>query len=193
MDRPSRAEAVKAVKILLSYVCDDPTRAGIQETPERVVKAFEDDWCAGYKQSAETILKTFEDGGEHYKGILFIGSIALTSLCEHHVSPIIGVAHFGYIPDNKIVGLSKIPRLIDMFAKRLQVQERLSSEIVDTFMKYVECQGCGLVIKARHMCMESRGIRAHGIETTTSDMRGNFLTDESLKAEFMSLVRDERK
>jgi GTP cyclohydrolase I len=193
MIRPSRDEAKQAVKTLLAYVCDDPNRPGLEDTPERVIKGYEQDWCAGYQQDPAEILKQFEDGAEYYSGIVFEGSIPLTSLCEHHLCSIFGYAHFGYIPDKRIVGLSKIPRLINVFAKRLMVQERMSSLIVDSFMQHVPCKGCGLVLRLRHMCMESRGVRLHNSVTTTSDLRGIFLNDEGTKAEFLGLVRNEGK
>lgn len=188
-----REDAKSAIRTLLNYICDDPNRPGLEETPERVIKAFEQDWCSGYKQDPKDIFKHFEDGGETYSGILFEGSIPVTSLCEHHLAPFFGYAHFAYIPDKRIIGLSKIPRLINMFSKRLQVQERLSSQIVDTFMEYLPCKGCGLVLRLRHMCMESRGIKLHNSVTTTSDLRGIFMTDEGTKAEFLGMVRNEGK
>lgn len=188
-----RHDAVKAVETILSYIGEDPDRPGLRETPERFIKAFEKDWCQGYKQDPAEILKVFEDGAEDYQGILFLGSIPVTSLCEHHLASIIGVAHFGYIPDMRIVGLSKIPRLIDVFAKRLQVQERMSAQIVEAFMTHVKCKGCGVVLKLRHLCMESRGIRIPNTVTTTSELRGIFAEDSRTQAEFLSLVRDEGK
>ena len=190
--KPTRTAALEAVRTILSYVGEDPNRPGLLETPERVIKAYEEDWCRGYKQDPRDVLKVFEDGGEQYGGILFQGSIPVTSMCEHHQAAIIGVAHFGYIPDKRIVGLSKIPRLIDVFAKRLQVQERLTSQIVDAFMEHVQCRGCGLVLKLRHLCMESRGVRLPNIMTTTSELRGIFFEEERVQSEFLALVRNER-
>lgn len=191
--KPTRTAALEAVRTILSYVGEDPNRPGLLETPERVIKAYEEDWCRGYKQDPAEILKAFEDGGEKYDGMLFIGGIPVTSNCEHHICGIIGEAHFGYLPDKRIVGLSKIPRLIDVFAKRLQVQERLTSQVVDAFVEHVQCHGCGLTMKLRHLCMESRGVRLSNTITTTTTLRGIFLTDPDVKAEFLSRVRDEKK
>jgi GTP cyclohydrolase I len=150
--KPTRDQALHAVRTLLSYAGDNPDRQGLLETPERVVKAFDDDWFSGYRDEPEAVLKTFEDGGDKYDGIVFQGSIPVTTFCEHHMASILGVAHFGYIPDGKVVGLSKMSRLIGVFARRLQVQERLTLQIVDSFMNYTGCRGCGLVLKMRHMC-----------------------------------------
>ena len=192
VDRPSRTQALAAVRTILSYVGEDPDREGLAGTPARVVRAFEEDWCAGYVQDPAEVLKVFEDGGEKYTGLLFQGSIPVTTLCEHHICGVFGEAHFAYIANGRVVGLSKIWRLIDVFSKRLQVQERMSSQIVDAFMEHVECQGCGLVLRLRHLCMEGRGIRMPGIVTTTTDLRGIFLSEDAVKAEFLDLVGKER-
>lgn len=186
----TRTEAFEAVALLLEYIDNRPGREGLRETPRRVVEAF-DEWFEGYGQDPADIVKSFEDGGENYTGILFQGSIPVYSFCEHHMAPFFGVAHFAYIPDGRIVGLSKIPRLINVFARRLQVQERLTRQVVDAFSEHVQCRGCGLVMQFRHMCMESRGIRQHRTVTTTSDLRGIFLEKAHVKDEFMALVRME--
>jgi GTP cyclohydrolase I len=189
--KPSRDAALLAVRTLLAYAGENPDRPGLQETPDRVVKAIEQDWAAGYNQDPAEVLKVFEDGGEDYTGILFQGSIPATTNCEHHMCAVIGVAHFAYIPDGRIVGLSKIPRLIGVFAQRYQVQERLTRQIVDSFMEHVQPLGCGLVMQLRHLCMEGRGVRLPNTVTTTSDMRGIFIEKPHVKEEFMNLVRME--
>lgn len=188
--KPSRDQALHAVRTLLRYAGENPDRPGLVDTPDRFVRAWEDEWTEGYDILPSTVLKTFEDG-EPYDGILFQGSIAIQSTCEHHLASIHGLAHFAYIPKGKVVGLSKIPRLISVFARRLQVQERLTRQIVDAFMENVECAGCALVLNLRHQCMESRGIRLPGTVTTTSQLRGIFLQDPATQQEFMSLVRME--
>lgn len=176
---------------LLKHIGDDPGRQGLIETPGRFMRAL-DEWFAGYKQDPAEVLKCFEDGGEGYTGILF-QSVPVYSHCEHHVAPMFGVAHFAYIPDGRIVGLSKIPRLIDVFARRLQVQERLTRQVVDAFTEHVRPAGCGVVLELRHMCMESRGIRLPGTTTVTSDLRGIFLERPHVKEEFMRLIDRARK
>ena len=188
---PSMGEGVLAVRTLLEYTGDDTTRQGLRETPERVMRAFRE-WFSGYEADPAEVLKVFDDGGEGYTGVLFQGSIPFYSTCEHHLATFHGFAHFAYIPDGRVVGLSKIPRLINVFARRLQVQERLTRQVVDAFMDNVDCRGCGIVVQARHMCMESRGIRIPGTVTTTSDLRGIFLEDPAVKAEFLDLVKNEQ-
>lgn len=189
--KPTRDQALHAVTTLLRYAGEDPQRPGLLETPDRVVKAFDNDWFTGYRMDPGEVLKSFDEEGGNYDGIVFQGSLPVTSLCEHHMAQIFGVAHFGYIPSGRVVGLSKIMRLINVFARRLQVQERLSSQIVDAFMEYVPCKGCGIVMELRHMCMESRGIRVPNTTTRSSQLRGIFLEDHSTQQEFMSLVRME--
>lgn len=191
MSTPLRKKIAAAVSDILDCVDPDPSREGLVETPRRVASAYLEEWCGGYLRDPREVLKVFNDGGEDYTGILFQGSIPVYSLCEHHLAAIFGVAHFAYIPDGCIVGLSKIPRLIDVFAKRLQVQERMTRQIVDAFHEIVRPRGCGLVMELRHLCMESRGVRLPGTITRTSDLRGIFLQDPSSQQEFMDLVRME--
>lgn len=191
--KPTRDQAVQAVKTLLAYAGEDPDRPGLVETPDRVVSAYEEAWFAGYVQKPEEVLKAFEDGAEGYDGILYQGNIPVESLCEHHLATFVGVAHFGYIPNGKVVGLSKIARLIRVFSQRLQIQERLTIQVTRSFMDHVQCAGVGLVLECRHMCMESRGIRIHGSTTRTSHLLGIFRDDPATQAEFMSLVNREAR
>lgn len=184
--------SVTAVENILSYLGENVSRPGLRETPERFTKAL-GEWFSGYGQDPATVLKCFEDGAEGYEGILFQGSIPVYSFCEHHIAPFFGFAHFAYIPAGRIVGLSKIPRLIDIFSRRLQVQERLTAQIVDAFSEHVRPMGCGLVLQMRHFCMESRGIRLPGTVTTTSDLRGIFFGRPHVKEEFMRLVQFEQR
>lgn len=176
-----------AVTRLLQYVGEDPERGGLLETPTRVAKAW-DHWCSGYKQSIPDLLKMFEDGAEVYNEMIVETEIPFYSHCEHHLAPFFGTVAFAYVPNKKIVGLSKMSRLVDAFAHRLQVQERITTQIVDAFMEHVQPKGAACIVRARHLCMESRGIRKQGVHTTTSALRGCFL-DASVRAEFLQLVK----
>lgn len=173
---------------LLQYVGEDPTRGGLLETPARVAKAWKE-WCGGYGEDPATILKTFEDGAEGVDEMVVLKNIPFYTHCEHHMAPFFGTATIGYLPNNKIVGLSKMSRLLDIYAKRLQVQERLGCQIADAIMQHLDALGCGVVINARHLCMESRGIKKQGSETTTSALRGLFKDDAAVRSEFLQLAR----
>lgn len=173
---------------LLQYIGEDPTREGLIETPKRFLKAWKH-WARGYSQDPSDVLKVFEDGAEGCSEMILVNSIPIFSHCEHHIAPIIGTAWVGYIPNGKIVGLSKIPRLVDIFARRLQVQERLTNQIADSLMEHLQPKGVAVFIEARHLCMESRGIEKVGAATTTSALRGAFMDEPATRAEFFSLVR----
>lgn len=185
--RPTKMDARQAVQTLLKYIDPIPERAGIAETPDRVVKAYSE-WFAGYAQNPVELLKTFEDGAEKVDEMVLVGPIPFYSHCEHHMAPFFGDAWVGYIPDGKIIGLSKFARLVDCFAKRLQVQERIGVQIADALMDNLQPKGVGVVLKARHMCMESRGVCKAGASTTTSALRG-VIKDAAPRAEFMAFVR----
>lgn len=172
---------------LLQILGEDPTREGLLETPARVIKAWKY-WTKGYKEDPEKILKVFDDGAEHYDELVIEHHIPAYSVCEHHLAAITGVAHIGYIPNGRIVGLSKLNRLVDCFGRRLQVQERWTTQIADALEKHLRPKGVAVVIEARHFCVESRGIRHQGALTTTSAMRGVMLTNPAARAEFMRLV-----
>lgn len=161
-------------------------REGLQETPARVAKAFAH-WFGGYELNAEDILKTFEDGAEGCDSMVAVVDIPFYSKCEHHMADIFGVATVAYIPNGRIVGLSKLSRLVDMYARRLQVQERLTNQIADALVKHLEPIGVGVTIKARHMCMESRGICQQGHHTVTTALRGAIKEQPETRAEFMQL------
>ena len=173
---------------LLTSVGEDVSREGLKETPKRVAKAWEF-WCSGYNKNAEDILKVFEDGGETYDQMVTVKDIPIYSHCEHHLAPIFGTATISYIPNGRIVGLSKLSRLADMYARRLQVQERLTDQIADALHKHLQPKGVGVVIKARHLCMESRGICQQGHITITTSLRGAILNEPETRAEFLSLAR----
>lgn len=173
---------------LLQYIGEDPTRGGLAETPKRFLKAWKF-WSKGYEQNPKDILKVFKDGAEKCDEMVIVRDIPVYSHCEHHLAPFFGTAHVGYIPDGSIVGLSKLSRLVDIFAQRLQVQERLTNQVVDALMEELKPLGAAVVIECRHLCMESRGIQRQGSSTITSAMRGVFKEDPKARSEFMSFIK----
>ncbi|CAB4169025.1 FolE GTP cyclohydrolase I [uncultured Caudovirales phage] len=173
---------------LLQYVGEDPTRGGLLETPKRVAKAWKE-WCSGYEQNAADILKVFEDGAETYDQMVTVKDIPFYSHCEHHLAPFFGTCTISYIPNGRIVGLSKLSRIVSMYAKRLQVQERLTSQIADCLFEHLQPLGVGVSIKARHLCMESRGTCQQGHHTVTTALKGILSTDSDAKAEFLQQVK----
>lgn len=173
---------------LLQYIGEDPTRGGLEETPKRVAKAWKE-WCSGYDMDPASVLKTFEDGAEGVDEMVVVKDIPFYTHCEHHMAPFFGTATIAYLPNKKIVGLSKLSRLLDIYARRLQVQERLGCQIADALMEHLGALGCGVVITARHLCMESRGIKKQGSTTTTSALRGLFKDDPAVRNEFLQLAR----
>lgn len=173
-------------KQLLQSV-EDPDREGLRETPRRFMEAFRF-WTSGYGEEPARILKSFGDGADGYDQMVFVSDIPFYSLCEHHLAPFFGVAHVAYIPRHRIVGLSKIPRLVDCYARRLQVQERLCNQVADALHTHLSPVGVGVVMQARHLCMESRGVQKPGTITTTSALRGAIKDEPETRAEFMSLV-----
>jgi len=184
---PSRAEAEEAVRTLIRWAGDDPSREGLQDTPKRVTKAF-GEWFSGYEVDPEAILaRTFEEV-EGYDDIVLLKNIRLESYCEHHMAPIIGTAHVGYLPKGKVVGISKLARLVDAYAKRLQVQEKLTAQIADTLTDVLEPQGVAVMITAEHQCMSTRGVHKHGVDTVTTRFTGVFRDDPKMEDRFMRLV-----
>jgi GTP cyclohydrolase I len=181
-------KGLSTIRQLLTLIGEDPAREGLQETPARVVKAWEV-WAGGYGLSPKDVLKEFKDGAEGYDEMVFQGAIPFYSHCEHHLAPFFGYAHVAYIPKGKIVGLSKLARLVDIFARRLQVQERMGKQIADALTECLEPLGAAVVLQARHMCMESRGVKITGTVTVTSALRGNFKDQPEVRAEFISLVQ----
>ncbi|MES2898956.1 MAG: GTP cyclohydrolase I FolE [Pseudomonadota bacterium] len=173
---------------LIRSVGEDPDRSGLLDTPRRVQKAWQD-WTCGYGQDPAEILKVFEDGAEEYNELIVVRNIPVYSHCEHHMAPFFGKATIGYLPDGKIVGLSKLTRLVDCFARRLQVQERLTTQIANALMEHLQPKAVGVVVSCRHMCMESRGIRSVGEETVTSAMLGELQPNLALRTEFLALAR----
>jgi GTP cyclohydrolase I len=185
-ERPTFARAM--IPDLLRHLGEDPDRMGLRETPARVLRAWEF-MCSGYKVDVNGVIKLFEDGAEACDEMVFQGDIPVWSTCEHHMLPFFGVAHVAYIPRGKILGLSKFSRLIEVFARRLQVQERLTVQIADALDCHLSPLGCGVVLKCRHTCMEARGIQKAGSATTTTALRGNFRADPTVRAEFLACVR----
>lgn len=177
---------------LLQFIGEDPTREGLRETPARVIKAWKF-WTKGYTEDPSAILKTFVDGSEGVEEMVVVRDIPFFSNCEHHMAPFFGTATVAYLPDKRIVGLSKINRLVEAFARRLQVQERLTCNIADALMEHLTPLGCGVVIKARHMCVESRGVQHRQCVTLTSALRGIFKTDPTVRSEFLELAKDGRE
>lgn len=174
---------------LLTSLGENPDRPGLHETPARVAKAWKH-WTSGYGQDPVEVLKAFEDGAEEYNELIVVRGIPVYSHCEHHLAPFFGKATVGYLPNGKIVGLSKLTRLVDIFSKRLQVQERMTMQIANALMEVLEPKAVGVVVKCRHMCMESRGIRAIGEETITSTLLGELQPNLALRTEFLALARD---
>ena len=175
------------VSRMLEVCChEDPTREGLQETPARVVKAWQH-WTKGYAEDPATILKTFEDGAEDYDEMIVVSGLPVWSTCEHHTAPFFGEAHIGYVPKKRIVGLSKFGRLVDCFARRLQVQERLTMQIANAIQEHLKPKGVGVILRCRHLCMESRGIQSSGTITITSALLGGMKTDEQARNEFLAL------
>ena len=184
---PSREEAMRAVKTLIAWAGDDPEREGLIETPKRVIKAYEE-FFEGYKiDPIEILSKTFEEV-EGYDEMVLIKNIRLESHCEHHIVPILGIAHVAYMPKNRVVGISKIARLVDIFAKRLQIQETLTSQIAVTLQNVLDPLGVAVLIDASHQCMTTRGVHKSTTSTVTSRMLGLFRTDARTRMEFMNFI-----
>jgi len=186
-NKPSKEEALAAVRTLISWAGDDPDREGLIETPDRVVRSY-NEFFSGYEADAEAVLgKTFEDV-EGYDEVVIVRNIRVESHCEHHMVPIVGVAHVGYIPNNKVVGISKLARVVDIFGKRLQTQETMTALIADTINKVLQPKGVAVVIDANHECMSTRGIHKTESSTITSRMLGSFRDNIETRAEFMTLI-----
>ncbi len=186
--KPSRAEAENAVRTLLRWAGDDPDREGLVGTPDRVVRAYEE-FFAGYDQDPVDMLnRTFEET-DGYDEMVVLKDIRLESHCEHHMVPIIGKAHVAYLPDRRVVGISKLARVVEVFAKRLQIQEKLTSQIANSIDEVLQPKGVAVVIEAAHQCMTTRGVHKPGVTMVTSRMLGVFRSDAATRREFMALIR----
>ena len=185
--RPTREEAEQAVRVLLRWAGDDPEREGLLDTPKRVARAYEE-YFRGYHQDPYAILRrTFEETNG-YDEMVVLRDIDFRSHCEHHVAPIVGRAHIGYLPNNRVVGISKLARVVDVYARRLQIQEKLTAEIADAIETVLQPRGVGVVIEAAHHCMTPRGVSKEGVLMVTSRMLGSFRSDPKTRREFLSMI-----
>ncbi|MBM3492614.1 MAG: GTP cyclohydrolase I FolE [Alphaproteobacteria bacterium] len=185
--RPRREQAEEAVKTLLRWAGDDPDREGLLGTPGRVVRAYEE-FFAGYNSDPVEILqRTFEEV-DGYDEMVVLRDIRFESHCEHHLAPIIGVAHVGYLPDRRVVGISKLARVVEIYAKRLQIQEKMTAQIANTIAEVMQPLGVGVVIEAVHHCMTTRGVHKPGVDMVTSRMLGEFRDNEATRREFLNMI-----
>jgi GTP cyclohydrolase IA len=185
--RPSRDEAEAAVRTLIRWAGDDPTREGLIDTPSRVVKSYEE-FFAGYGEDPKDVLsRTFEEV-EGYDEVIALTGIRFESHCEHHMVPIIGQAHVAYLPDRRVVGISKLARLVEVFGKRLQIQEKMTVQVADALYEVLQPRGVAVVIEAAHECMTTRGVHKPGVAMVTSRMLGAFRDDAMTRREFFDLI-----
>lgn len=186
-ERPTREEAENAIRTLIRWAGDDPTREGLIETPARVVRSYEE-FFAGYHEDPEQILaRTFSEV-EGYDEMIVLTDIRFESHCEHHMVPIIGKAHIAYLPDHRVVGISKLARLVEVYAKRLQIQEKMTAQIADTLNDILQPKGVAVVIEAAHQCMTTRGVHKPGVAMVTSRMLGMFRENISTRQEFLTMI-----
>ncbi|MBC7991567.1 MAG: GTP cyclohydrolase I FolE [Luteimonas sp.] len=187
----TREQAEDAVRVLLRWSGDDPAREGLLDTPKRVVKAYRD-WFSGYDTDPrEYLARTFEEVAG-YDEMIVLRDISFESHCEHHMAPIIGKAHVGYLPDGKVVGISKLARVVETYARRLQVQEKMTAQIARCIEDVLQPRGVGVVIEATHECMTTRGIHKRGVSMVTSKMVGGFRDDPRTRSEFLRFIRNDR-
>ncbi len=185
--RPTRAEAEGALRTLLLWAGDNPDREGLRDTPGCVVRAYED-WFSGYRiDPEEFLLRTFEEV-EGYDDMIVLRDIRFESHCEHHLAPIIGRAHVGYLPTHKVVGISKLARVVETYARRLQVQEKMNAQIAHCIQKVLEPKGVAVVIESAHQCMTTRGVHKEGVTMVTSTMLGEFRSNPLTRREFLSVI-----
>jgi GTP cyclohydrolase IA len=186
--RPSQEEAEEAVRTLLAWAGDNPTREGLVDTPRRVIKAYKE-YFAGYTQDpADVLARTFEEV-EGYKDMVLLKDIAFSSHCEHHMAPFYGRAHVAYLPNGGVVGISKIARVVELFSRRLQIQEAMTMQIANAIDENLAARGVAVMIEAVHTCMASRGVQKHGVTTLTTQFTGEFKTNPVLQARYMEQVR----
>src|SRR6185437_13358907 len=188
LDKPSRAETENAVRTLIRWAGDDPDREGLVATPARVVRAYED-WFSGYDEDPTEMLKrTFEEISG-YDEMVLLRDIAFESHCEHHLAPIIGRVHIGYLPRKRVVGISKLARLVDVYAKRMQVQEKMTAEIASCLSSVLKPAGVAVVVEGAHQCMTTRGVHKSDVTMVTSRMLGVFRTSDKTRQEFLSAIK----
>jgi len=191
VDRPTRQEAEAAVRVLLRWAGDDPDREGLRETPRRVVKAYEE-FFKGYNEDAPDVLARVFEEVEGYDDLVLVRDIPFVSHCEHHVVPFVGKAHIAYYPTGGVVGLSKLARLVDVYARRLQTQEAMTSQIAQAIEESLQPRGVAVLVEAEHMCMSMRGVLKQGSSTVTVQFSGAFRDDPSEQAHFYTLLRGAR-
>ena len=185
--KSTREQALEHVRALLKFIGDDPEREGLRDTPDRVLRAYEEQF-GGYKQDpAEYLKKTFEEV-EGYDELVLVSDIEIASHCEHHMVPFMGKAHIAYLPHDGVVGLSKLARLVEVFARRLQTQENLTAQIIDALNENLNPRGAAVMLDAEHMCMTMRGVHAHGVSTVTHRFTGVFAEDRTEQDRFFALV-----
>ena len=185
--KPTRQEAEAAVKTLLSFVGENANRPGLLETPKRVVRAYED-WFSGYNDDPKEVLSKTFDELEGYDEIIMLRDIRIESHCEHHIAPFIGSAHVAYLPNKRVVGISKLARITRIYMKRMQIQEKLTAQIANCIQDVLKPKGVAVVVEAQHQCMTTRGIGTPGISMVTSQLLGKFRTDSSTRREFYSMI-----
>jgi GTP cyclohydrolase I len=185
--RPSRDEAEDAIRTLIRWAGDDPTREGLLDTPGRVARAYEE-YFAGYLEDPVDILSRTFSEVDGYEEMIVMNNIRFESHCEHHMAPIIGKAHIGYLPNKRVIGISKLARLVEIYAKRLQIQEKMTMQIANTLNDGLHPLGVGVVIEAAHQCMTTRGVHKPGVTLVTSSMLGGFRTDSATRREFLAII-----
>jgi len=186
-ERPTRSQAEEAVRTLIRWAGDDPAREGLRDTPGRVVRAYEE-FFAGYDvDPAQVLMRTFTEV-DGYDEMIVMNDIRFESHCEHHMVPIIGKAHIGYLPDRRVVGISKLARLVEIYARRLQIQEKMTAQIADTLMQVLQPKGVAVVLEAVHQCMTTRGVHKAGVTLVTSRMVGIFRTNSDTRREFLHIA-----
>jgi GTP cyclohydrolase I len=185
--RPSREEAEAAIRVMLRWAGDNPDREGLVDTPGRVARAFEE-WFSGYQEDPVAYLqRTFEEV-EGYDEMVVLRDIRFESHCEHHMAPIIGRAHVAYLPNSRVVGISKLARVVETYARRFQVQEKMTAQIAHCIQNVLEPLGCAVVVEAQHQCMTTRGVHKPGVSMVTSTMLGAFRSDQMTRREFLSVI-----
>ncbi len=189
--RPTRAEAEAAVRTLLRWACDDPEREGLRDTPSRVAKAYEEFFVGYATDPVELLARSFEET-DGYDEMVVLRDIRFESHCEHHMAPIIGRAHIAYLPDKRVVGISKLARVLEAFSKRLQIQERLTAQVANSIQDVLRPKGVAVVVDATHQCMTTRGVHRPGVTMVTSHMLGAFRDDPSTRREFLAIINGPR-
>lgn len=187
MSQSSREDAEQAVRTLLDWAGDDPDREGLKDTPSRVVRAFED-WFSGYKEDPIDFLRRTFYQVDGYDEMIVLRDISFESHCEHHMAPIIGKVHIGYIPNKNVVGISKLARVVETFSRRLQVQETMTAQIANCIQDVLKPKGVGVVVEGSHQCMTTRGIHKEGVAMITSRLLGDFRSDSRTRSEFLNII-----